>query len=128
MGSVVLVVEDAPDILNLLRDLFEDEGYQVLTFRAPDLQRIKNADSPPDVALVDLMLPGMNGVDLARELQNIYPGTPIIAMSASRFMLERASASGLFAEVVAKPFNLTALTESVGRGMEAGSAHYIPPN
>jgi len=65
----ILGVDDDPYILDLLRVLLESEGYLVETFDSAP-QALKAAiKSPPDAAIVDLMMPEMNGLDLLRALR-----------------------------------------------------------
>jgi CheY-like chemotaxis protein len=70
--------------------------------------------------LVDLMLPGCNGIELARRLRDMgFEQTPIVATSASRGMLAGAEASGLFDETLPKPFDLSTLLDCVDRFLSA---------
>jgi DNA-binding response OmpR family regulator len=114
MSVTVAIVEDDFDILCLMREILEIDGFQVATFSNPDTQKIEKMDPAPALFLLDLMLPGMTGVELAGCLRrSAYPDTPMIAMSASRMMLEMASASGLFQDTIAKPFNLSTLLSRI---------------
>lgn len=115
MASIV-VVEDEQDVLSLLCDVLESDGFQVIGLGRPDqVQRI-GLVAHPDVFLLDLMLPGMTGIELARYLRERgYVREPIIAMSASPRMLNAAGRSGLFQETIAKPFDLSTLLDAVGR-------------
>ena len=116
MSSMVVVVEDDPDILELVCEVLEAEGFAVVALATPDVERIHAIAPRPAALLLDLMLPGMSGVDLAAQLRaTSLPDTPLIAMSASRLMLEVARGSGCFQELLAKPFNLSALLKAVER-------------
>jgi DNA-binding NarL/FixJ family response regulator len=94
----VLVVEDSAAFRTLVRELLRDEpallvvgevasGEEALRL-APDLR--------PDVALVDLTLPGINGYETARGLRALIPGLRVILMSAESDPIfgETATASG----------------------------------
>ncbi|MGH2443519.1 MAG: DNA-binding response regulator, partial [Chloroflexota bacterium] len=62
------------------------------------------------------MMPGTNGIEVARRLRaDGFPKTPMVAMSASSNMLAAASQSLLFADTMAKPFDLEILMETVER-------------
>jgi two-component system alkaline phosphatase synthesis response regulator PhoP len=113
MRPTVVVVEDDPDILDLLGEIISGEGLEVRAFSRPDLFAIQRDAGVPALFVLDIMLPGMSGVDLARHLQHLYPRTPIIATSASRLMLEVARGSGLFTACIPKPFELADLLEAV---------------
>jgi len=67
--DVVLIVDDVPDNLSLLHDALDDAGYTVLVAtNGPDaLQRAQQA--VPDVILLDALMPGMDGFEVARRLR-----------------------------------------------------------
>ncbi len=65
----VLVVEDDPQIVGVLTDLLEDEGYRVATgVNGQGLETARAA--PPNMILLDVMMPGMNGIEVCRELKS----------------------------------------------------------
>ena len=69
MAQRVLIVEDEPDIRDLLVFHLEREGYQVAKARSgADALRQAQA-SPPDLVLLDLMLPEMDGLEVCRRLR-----------------------------------------------------------
>ena len=82
ISSLVLVVDDEPNICNVLRRILEREGYQVQT--APDgetaLQLIK--EKVPDVVLLDLMMPGIDGREVCWRVREFSPKTRIIYFTA----------------------------------------------
>jgi CheY-like chemotaxis protein len=113
-GSVV-VVDDEPDILDLLCSLLEDEGYAVVCLRHPVLtDDLAEVEPTPRLFMLDIMLPSMSGMHLARKLrQDGYGGTPMIAMSASSSVLHAMEQSALFQHVLGKPFDLDAVLHAV---------------
>jgi DNA-binding response OmpR family regulator len=117
--ATIVVVEDDSDIRELLRDVLSADGYQVVDLAQPALELIRRVVRPPVIFILDIMLPGLNGVELARWLRDVYPGAPMIAMSASRLKLEMAASSGLFSGAIAKPFDLITLTEVVSETVAA---------
>ena len=80
----ILLVDDEEDILNLVKYNLEREGYRVETVMTGE-QAVRNArESMPDLILLDLMLPGMDGLDVCRILKN-DKGTgliPIVMLTA----------------------------------------------
>ena len=78
----ILIVEDDPALLRGLKDNFQAEGYQVRT--AIDGQRGLAAilQDPPDVVLLDLMLPKINGYEICRAARSRHLHTPIIMLTA----------------------------------------------
>lgn len=112
----IVVVEDEQDVLRLLCDVLESDGFEVIGLGRPDQVQWMEPHPNPDMFLLDLMLPGMSGIDLARRLRECgYSQQPIIAMSASPRMLTAASRSGLFQETISKPFDLSILLDAVER-------------
>jgi two-component system, OmpR family, response regulator len=77
----VLVIDDEPDVVDVLSRVLEKRGYQVIS--APD----SNAglalcrEQTPDVVVTDIIMPGEHGVDLIRRLRSEFPGIGIIAIT-----------------------------------------------
>ena len=65
------------------------------------------------------MLPGMSGIEVAGQLRTRGFTTPIIGISASRLMLEVATGSGLFDDIVYKPFDLHELVDCIRQAIAA---------
>jgi DNA-binding response OmpR family regulator len=108
MPQRVLIVEDEPDILGLLVFHLEREGYQVTQSRTgPDGLRLAAA-SPPDLLLLDLMLPEMDGLEVCRRLRQ-DPATralPIVMLTARGDEVDRVLGLELGADdYVVKPFS-----------------------
>ena len=83
-GKQILVVEDADDVLELLRCNLSREGFGVTTATCGDDGLKAVAQRRPDLILLDLMLPGMNGLEVCRQLKK-DPRTatiPIIMVTA----------------------------------------------
>ena len=111
----VLVVEDDDDIRSLLAELLEEEGYEVVS-AADGRQGLDRAhERPPDLILLDLMMPVMNGWEF-REEQKRDPaiaGVPVVVVSAAARATIDAS------QVNANPFTLEDLHEAVERHARA---------
>jgi DNA-binding response OmpR family regulator len=112
--SRVLIVEDDPSILRGLADNLRFEGYEVLT--ATDGQtgyRTLQAEKP-DLVLLDLMLPGMNGYELCRKARAEGLLTPIIMLTARGEEGDRVLGLDLGADdYVTKPFSVRELLARV---------------
>jgi two-component system, OmpR family, response regulator MtrA len=113
VSTRVLAVEDDARIRTALRLALEDEGYEV--DEAPDAETAVSlhAQRPADVVLVDLMLPGMSGLDLCRELRKTS-GVPIVVVSARNDTHDVVA--GLEAgadDYVTKPFVVKELTARI---------------
>src|SRR2546421_7512014 len=108
MRPSIVVVEDEPDVLDVIRETLELEGFEAIGFNHPYLLDTLRAE--PDLFLLDIMLPKQSGIEVAEQLRTArYFDTPMVAMSASRVMLDLAVATGLFQATLSKPFDLDQL-------------------
>ena len=105
----ILVVEDEPDIASFLEMALEFEGYQVKTARSGQEALSKVRQQPPDVVLLDLMLPGVDGWQFLRETR-VDPETStihIIVVTAAYDAAKSPELDGLV--IVAKPVDVDLL-------------------
>lgn len=68
MAKKILIVDDEPDTLKTFIDLFQSEGYDVTAVDTGEKALDTINGYQPDVILLDIMLPGRNGIEVAREL------------------------------------------------------------
>ncbi|HLJ66753.1 MAG TPA: response regulator [Chloroflexota bacterium] len=120
---MILVVDDEPGITELLTDILEFHGHPVVV--ANDARSALDIISlqRPDVILVDLMMPSVDGLSLAVTLRH-HPtarGIPLIAISASDSALALASRIGDFDAYIAKPFETDSLLSVVERLLRVAS-------
>lgn len=82
MPHKVLVVEDDESEAQLYEELFTDEGYEVRVVR--DAERAIEAirEARPDVVVLDINMPGKDGLDLLRELMDVDPTLPVVLNTA----------------------------------------------
>lgn len=110
----ILIVDDEIDLLETLGDIFESKGYNVTMVedgnKAIELLRKKYFD----IILMDLKMPGINGLDSFREVKNLHPSAAIIMMTAGsvREEIKEAMEAGVDA-VVDKPFNVKKLVATI---------------
>jgi len=108
-GSRILAVDDERQIRRSLQVNLEAKGYEVITAETGEeaLQLISHR--PPDLALVDLLLPGMDGIELTRQLCETYQ-IPIIILSAIGEEAKKIEALEVGADdYVTKPFSMEEL-------------------
>jgi DNA-binding NarL/FixJ family response regulator len=81
--DVVLIVDDAPDNLALLHDALDESGYTVLVATSGDAALQRAAQARPDIVLLDAVMPGLDGFEVARRLKAdpATAGIPIIFMT-----------------------------------------------
>ena len=109
MDSRIIVVEDEPELLEMLCHVLENEGFTVTPFGEADLDRMTSGDSS-EFFLIDLMLPDIDGIELAARLRSAgFDRSRLVGISASSTALRDASRSGHFQHVLAKPFDLSEL-------------------
>src|SRR5512140_1164370 len=78
---LVLVVDDEPIILNLVKDILAPEGYQIETASNGKEALRALQVHPFDVVLTDMMMPDMTGMELVQYLRLHNPGTPVIVFT-----------------------------------------------
>lgn len=108
--KTILVIEDDISILRGLKDNLEYEGYTVIdeTNGEKGLQLAFN--KKPDLILLDIMLPGMNGYEICRKLKKEKPGLPIIMITARGSEIDKVSGLDTGADdYVTKPFSIPEL-------------------
>jgi len=118
MTHVILVVEDDERNLKLLRDVLEYAGYEVRAARTGEEGITMAVNSPPDLVLMDLRLPGIHGSEALRRLRE-SPRTadiPVVAVTtkATKQDRERALEAG-FDGYVEKPISVRAFPDQVRR-------------
>jgi CheY-like chemotaxis protein len=104
----VLLVDDEPLIVDTLTEVLEDAGFQVLPAYDGWTALEKVADCRPDYLLSDVLMPKMNGVELAIAIRQMYPSTRITLFSGqagiSDILLE-SQQRGFAFELIAKPIH-----------------------
>ncbi len=114
MKKRIYLVEDELDICHMVRDLLETYGYEVTTFQTGRDGRAAIRREAPDLLIVDLVLPDMNGLDLVRELWNdVRFG--LIVLTGRTEVSDRVLGLELGADdYVVKPFEPRELVARVG--------------
>jgi two-component system alkaline phosphatase synthesis response regulator PhoP len=106
----ILVIEDEPDLLRGLALNLRAEGYSVLTASRGDTAVEQALRERPELVLLDIMLPGMNGLDVCRELRRKGFEAPIIMLTAKVEELDRVVGLEIGADdYVTKPFGIREL-------------------
>jgi len=82
-GETILVVEDTVELLDVLREILEISGYNVITSATPlrALQMLESAPTPPALLVTDVVLPEMSGRDMADRALTLYPSLKVMYMS-----------------------------------------------
>jgi two-component system cell cycle response regulator DivK len=120
--SSILIVEDNPRNLKLVRDLLQAKGYGTLEAASAEEGLALARERAPRLILMDIQLPGMNGIEALRALR-ADPATariPVIAITASVMQHNRReiTAAG-FEAFIEKPINVRGFLETVRVALQA---------
>src|ERR1051326_5884308 len=114
--DLVLVVDDDPDIVRFVQMNLEDEGFDVIEAYDGDTALKLIAERRPDLAVVDVMMPGLDGFDLTRLVRS-NPATssmPIIMLTAKGLTVDKVIGLNAGADDdVLKPFDTTELVARI---------------
>lgn len=115
MAARILVVEDEPSVSDLIEAVLTGEGYTVATARDGAQGLMLARDWNPDLILMDIMLPSVDGSTAIRRLKSDVEtsGIPIVAMSAGRTIRSQSEALAEADAALAKPFDIDALLAQV---------------
>jgi len=122
----ILIVEDELTLAEGLAFNFQHEGYQVdLAGDGPTaLQQLEEADPPVDIVILDLMLPGMSGYEICREIRRNTVDLPILVLSARTLSEDKAQAFDAGTDqYMTKPFALPELLSRVRNLLERRTRH-----
>ena len=105
MANHILIVEDEEKIVALLRDYLEKANYKVSSLQRGDQVIPAVKKNAPDLMLLDVMLPGMDGMDVCREVRK-FSAVPIIMLTAKVEEIDRLLGLELGADdYICKPFS-----------------------
>ncbi len=120
-SAYILVVDDEPDIRALLKEILEEEGYEVGTAESAVAAREARRARRPDLVLLDIWMPGDDGITLLKEWQEEGAiNVPVIMMSGHGTVETAVEATRLGAyDFIEKPLSLAKLLVTVQRGLQA---------
>jgi DNA-binding response OmpR family regulator len=110
----ILIIEDDPHILLGLRDTLESEGFTVATCARGDAAVAAVQEQSPDLVVLDVMLPGVSGYDICKELRTRKIQVPILMLTAKGQEIDKVIGLELGADdYVTKPFGIRELVARV---------------
>ena len=124
MAKKILIVEDERDVVKLLRYNLEKEGFRISSVTDGSLALSEMRREPADLVMLDLMLPGMDGLEICRQLRRNerYASVPILMLTARSEEADRVVGLELGADdYVTKPFSMRELIARVRARQPAGS-------
>jgi two-component system nitrogen regulation response regulator NtrX len=119
MPKTILVVDDEPPILQTVEGILLDEGFEVLT--APDGETALKivAEEAPDLVLLDIALPGLDGLQVLEEMTRKYPALPVVMISAYGSVENAVKATRLGAyDFIEKPPHADKILLTIRNGLE----------
>jgi len=117
--KTILVADDDASIRSLLKQLLADEGFAVLEAATGSEVVEKVKDSVPDLVIMDIRMPELDGIEALSRVKTINPRTAVLIMTAfgSSNMAIRAMELGAF-DYITKPFELDKISHTVKRVLE----------
>jgi DNA-binding response OmpR family regulator len=123
----ILIVDDQEELLSGLAVNFRREGYEVLTATQGGAGLSLALKERPDLIILDVMLPGMSGLDVCRELRRTGVETPIIMLTARSEEIDRVLGLEIGADdYLTKPFSLRELFARVRTRLRRRPAAAVP--
>ncbi len=115
----VLIVDDEKNIVTSLQEILNDEGYEIIT--AEDgLEALEMVQAePPDLVLLDIWIPGIDGIEVLQTIKTYHPEIEVLVMSGHGTIDTAVKATKLGAyDFIEKPFSLDQLVLSVERALK----------
>ncbi len=114
MPGVILVIEDEPGIVDFLERGLGAQGFQVLSALDGETGLERALREDVDLVVLDMMLPGLDGRSVLREIRAQRPGLPVIALTALGDVEHRvAGLDAGAADYIGKPFSLSELAARI---------------
>ncbi|MBI5875953.1 MAG: response regulator [Deltaproteobacteria bacterium] len=124
-GKKVLIVEDNEQNMELFRDLLLSKGYAVMEAVDGEAALDKAHNETPDLILMDIQLPRMDGVEVTRRMRN-YPAlnaTAIIAVTAHAMKGDREGfLKAGFNDYIAKPINIKTFLQTIENHLQTSAS------
>jgi len=119
MAPTILVVDDEPQIRETVSGLLQDEGFEVLTAPEGEAAAKTVREELPDLVLLDVALPGKDGLEILKDLKDQYPTLPVIMISAFGSVENAVRATRLGAyDFIEKPPHADKILLSVRNALE----------
>ena len=126
---LILVVDDEPDIRELIKDILEDEGYQVTVAANGDEARNALAAQSPSLILLDIWMPDIDGISLLKEFKQQDNDLTIVMMSGHGTIETAVEATRLGAsDFIEKPLSMAKLLRGVELAIEQHAKHLATQN
>jgi len=125
MPKKILVVDDEPNIIKVLKSRLSHSGYDVITAVDGRTSLKKAKDEKPDLILLDILLPGLNGFEVCKRLKKDKETKDIPIIMLTSLAQERDLSKGLEEGAscfITKPFNPADLLTEIKTAMDRGAS------
>jgi len=110
----LLIVDDAPEMLKAFRDILEAYGYEVYVAENGEEGLARYAEVMPDVVLMDILMPKLDGISATKKMLELDPSAKIIVISAvGKSGLDKECLLAGARKFIVKPFKIKELLSSI---------------
>ncbi|MEA3230341.1 MAG: sigma-54 dependent transcriptional regulator [Thermodesulfobacteriota bacterium] len=125
--NTILIIDDDDQLRKSFQKLLSEEGYRVVTAASGEAGLKKLNETAPDLVILDLRLPGMNGMETFQVIHDQEPKLPVIIMTAYGTTETAIEATKLGAfDYILKPFEIPEMLTVIQQGLEASRFMRIP--
>jgi two-component system nitrogen regulation response regulator NtrX len=119
MARTILVVDDEASILQSLEGILSDEGFESITVKSGTEALEKIEEVMPDLVLLDIWMPGMDGIETLSRIRGVYPNVQVIMMSGHGSIETAVKATKMGAyDFIEKPLSLEKLLLSINNALD----------
>ena len=119
MAKSILIIDDEESIRDSLKGALEDEGFDVITAEDGESGITRTSEELPDLILLDIWMPGIDGIETLNRLKRLYPKLPIVIMSGHGTIEAAVKATKLGAyDFIEKPLSIEKVILAIGRALE----------
>ena len=123
----ILVVDDESEIRTLLEEILTEEGYEVTTAQDGAAARLRREQQEPDLVLLDIWMPDIDGISLLKEWSEEGDICPVVMMSGHGTVDTAVEATRLGAiDFIEKPLSLAKLLRTVEKALDEGAPGRAP--
>jgi DNA-binding response OmpR family regulator len=111
----ILIVDDDTTLLDYLQEELSDVGFEVQTYDNGADAIVATAEQSYDLILLDMMMPGLDGIQVVRVLRKIAPKVPIIGLTGYVGRGYMSQAMGLGVSILTKPVEVSSLVKVINK-------------